>query len=34
MNIKLVVKAMNFHALLHVESARRKAKNTPIWNRK
>jgi F0F1-type ATP synthase gamma subunit len=26
MNIKLVVKAMNFHALLHVESARRKAK--------
>ena len=26
MNIKLVVKAMNFHALLHVESARKKAK--------
>jgi ATP synthase F1 gamma subunit len=26
MNIKIIVKAMNFHALLHVEAARRKAK--------
>lgn len=26
MNIKLIVKAMNFHALLHVEAARKKAK--------
>ena len=25
MNLKLVVKAMNFHALLHVDAARKKA---------